>query len=321
MKNIFLLTFFIIFSLTSFSQKKPNVQTEFISTSSQCDACKERIEGKLNYTKGIKSAELDLETNKIEVKFSTKKITLLEIKQILNQLGYDANESKAKKEDVEKLPKCCQPKVMNQVDSVSYQPKVMIGQNMNQVDSVSYLIGKSIGGNIAREMPEVNRDLLLQGLLNEINAVESLIVDDGGKTISSYFENKTAIKKAKGVVFLENNKKDPMVKVTASGLQYKVITMGEGPKPTETSNVRVHYHGTTPEGKVFDSSVDRKEPITFALNQVIPGWTEGLQLMPVGSKFMLYIPSELAYGESPQGDVIEPFMPLVFEVELLSIEK
>lgn len=314
MKNIFLLTLFIILSLTSFSQKKPKVQTEFISTSSQCDACKERIEGKLNYTKGIKSAELDLETNKIEVKFSTKKINLLEIKQILNQLGYDANESKAKKEDVEKLPKCCQPKVMN------------------QVDSVSYLIGKSIGGNIAREMPEVNRDLMLQGLLNEINAVESLIVDDGGKTISSYFENKTAQKaaenakvfeanKAKGVAFLENNKKDPKVKVTASGLQYKVITMGKGPKPTDTSNVKVHYHGTTPEGKVFDSSVDRGEPITFALNQVILGWIEGLQLMPVGSKFMLYIPQELAYGESPQGDVIEPFMPLVFEVELLSIEK
>ena len=314
MKNIFLLTLFIIFSLTSFSQKKPKVQTELISTSSQCDACKERIEGKLNYTKGIKYAELDLETNKIEVKFSTKKITLLEIKQILNQLGYDANESKAKKEDVEKLPKCCQPKVMN------------------QVDSVSYLIGKSIGGNIAREMPEVNRDLMLQGLLNEINAVESLIVDDGGKTISSYFENKTAQKaaenakvfeanKAKGVAFLENNKKDPKVKVTASGLQYKVITMGKGPKPTDTSNVKVHYHGTTPEGKVFDSSVDRGEPITFALNQVILGWIEGLQLMPVGSKFMLYIPSELAYGESPQGDIIEPFMPLVFEVELLSIEK
>ena len=314
MKNIFLLTFFIVLSLTSFSQKKPKVQTEFISTSSQCDACKERIEGKLNYTKGIKSAELDIETNKIEVKFSAKKITLLEIKQILNQLGYDANESKAKKEDVEKLPKCCQPKVMN------------------QVDSVSYLIGKSIGGNIAREMPEVNRDLMLQGLLNEINAVESLIVDDGGKTISSYFENKTAqkaaenakvfeVNKAKGLAFLENNKKDPKVKVTASGLQYKVITMGKGPKPSDTSKVKVHYHGTTPEGKVFDSSVDRGEPITFALNQVILGWIEGLQLMPVGSKFMLYIPQELAYGESPQGDIIEPFMPLVFEVELLSIEK
>ena len=118
-------------------------------------------------------------------------------------------------------------------------------QVLNQIDSVSYLIGKSIGGNIAREMPEVNRDLMLQGLLNEINAVESLIVDDGGKTISSYFENKTAQKaaenakvfeanKAKGVAFLDNNKKDPKVKVTSSGLQYKVITMGKGPKPTDT---------------------------------------------------------------------------------------
>ena len=206
------------------------------------------------------------------------------------------------------------------------------GQVLNQIDSVSYLIGKSIGGNIAREMPEVNRDLLLQGLLNEINAAPSLIMDDGGKTISSYFERKTALKdaekakvyelnKEKGLAFLENNKKNPKVKVTASGLQYEVITMGKGPKPSDTSKVKVHYHGTTPEGKVFDSSVDRGEPITFALNQVILGWIEGLQLMPVGSKFMLYIPQELAYGESPQGDVIEPFMPLVFEVELISIEK
>ena len=206
------------------------------------------------------------------------------------------------------------------------------GQVLNQIDSVSYLIGKSIGGNIAREMPEVNRDLLLQGLLNEINAAPSLIMDDGGKTISSYFERKTALKdaekakvyelnKEKGLAFLEKNKKNPKVKVTASGLQYEVITMGKGPKPSDTSKVKVHYHGTTPEGKVFDSSVDRGEPITFALNQVIPGWIEGLQLMPVGSKFMLYIPQELAYGDNPQGDIIEPFMPLVFEVELLSIEK
>ena len=205
-------------------------------------------------------------------------------------------------------------------------------QVLNQIDSVSYLIGKSIGGNIAREMPEVNRDLMLQGLLNEINAAPSLIMDDGGKTISSYFERKTAIKdaekakvyelnKEKGLAFLEKNKKNPKVKVTASGLQYEVITMGKGPKPSDTSKVKVHYHGTTPEGKVFDSSVDRGEPITFSLNQVIPGWIEGLQLMPVGSKFMLYIPQELAYGDNPQGDIIEPFMPLVFEVELLGIEK
>ena len=205
-------------------------------------------------------------------------------------------------------------------------------QNMNQVDSVSYLVGVNIGGSIAREMPEVNKDLLIRGLLDILNGKELMILDQTGESLNSYFQNKAAIKdaakakkcednKAKGVAFLENNKKDSKVKITASGLQYKIITMGKGPKPTETSNVKVHYHGTTPEGKVFDSSVDRGEPITFALNQVILGWIEGLQLMPVGSKFMLYIPQELAYGESPQGDVIEPFMPLVFEVELLSIEK
>ena len=215
---------------------------------------------------------------------------------------------------------------------VSLVSLTTFGQNMNQIDSVSYLIGKSIGANIAREMPEVNRDLMMQGLLNEINAAPSLIMDDGGKTISSYFERKTALKdaekakvyelnKEKGLAFLEKNKKNPKVKVTASGLQYEVITMGKGPKPSDTSKVKVHYHGTTPEGKVFDSSVDRGEPITFSLNQVIPGWIEGLQLMPVGSKFMLYIPQELAYGDNPQGDIIEPFMPLVFEVELLGIEK
>jgi FKBP-type peptidyl-prolyl cis-trans isomerase FklB len=215
---------------------------------------------------------------------------------------------------------------------VSMLSVTTFSQVLTQIDSVSYLIGKSIGGNIAREMPEVNRDLMLQGLLNEINAAPSLIMDDGGKTISSYFERKTALKdaekakiyelnKEKGQAFLEKNKKNPKVKVTASGLQYEVITMGKGPKPSDTSKVKVHYHGTTPEGKVFDSSVDRGEPITFSLNQVIPGWIEGLQLMPVGSKFMLYIPQELAYGDNPQGDIIEPFMPLVFEVELLGIEK
>jgi len=215
---------------------------------------------------------------------------------------------------------------------VSMLSVTTFSQVLTQIDSVSYLIGKSIGGNIAREMPEVNRDLMLKGLLNEINAAPSLIMDDGGKTISSYFERKTALKdaekakiyelnKEKGQAFLEKNKKNPKVKVTASGLQYEVITMGKGPKPSDTSKVKVHYHGTTPEGKVFDSSVDRGEPITFSLNQVIPGWIEGLQLMPVGSKFMLYIPQELAYGDNPQGDIIEPFMPLVFEVELLGIEK
>ncbi len=109
MKNLLLGTIFILFSFSVFSQKKPTVESASITTSSQCNDCKDRIENKLNYTKGIKFAELDLETKKLEVKFSTKKINVVQIKKIINELGYDADESKAKKEDVEKLPKCCQP--------------------------------------------------------------------------------------------------------------------------------------------------------------------------------------------------------------------
>jgi len=125
-----------------------------------------------------------------------------------------------------------------------------------------------------------------------------------------------------GLAFLKNNKKNPKVKVTASGLQYIVMKPGKGPKPKATSKVKVHYHGTTPQGEVFDSSVKRGEPASFPLNQVIPGWTEGLQLMSVGAKYKFYIPQELAYGANPQpGSAIKPYMPLVFEVELIAIEK
>ena len=129
--------------------------------------------------------------------------------------------------------------------------------------------------------------------------------------------------KKEGIEFLEKNKLKESVITTASGLQYKVIKEGEGEKPTATSKVTVHYHGTTPDGTVFDSSVDRGEKISFGLNQVIPGWTEGLQLMSVGSKYIFFIPSELAYGSrAPQGGngPIKADMPLVFEVELFGIE-
>ncbi|MGB1451982.1 MAG: DUF1573 domain-containing protein, partial [Crocinitomicaceae bacterium] len=112
----------------------------------------------------------------------------------------------------------------------------------------------------------------------------------------------------------------PEVKITQSGLQYEVIREGLGLKPGPTSRVKVHYHGTTPAGDVFDSSVDRGQPSEFGLNQVIKGWTEGLQLMRAGSKYKFFIPQELAYGANPQpGSIIEPYMPLVFEVELLEV--
>lgn len=120
--------------------------------------------------------------------------------------------------------------------------------------------------------------------------------------------------------FLLKNKTNKDVVETESGLQYKVITLGTGVKPQATDEVKVHYHGTTIDGTVFDSSIERGEPIVFPLNGVIPGWTEGVQLMPVGSKFIFYIPSELAYGEQGAGNgAIKPGATLIFEIELLGI--
>jgi FKBP-type peptidyl-prolyl cis-trans isomerase len=124
----------------------------------------------------------------------------------------------------------------------------------------------------------------------------------------------------RGQDFLAENKKRPEVVETASGLQYEVLTQGDGPKPASASaKVNTHYHGTTIDGKVFDSSVQRGKPISFGLNQVISGWTEGLQLMPVGSKYKLYLPYNLAYGERGAGGAIPGGAALIFEVELLGI--
>jgi FKBP-type peptidyl-prolyl cis-trans isomerase FklB len=135
------------------------------------------------------------------------------------------------------------------------------------------------------------------------------------KMASQYGANKKA-----GEEFLAANKAKAGVTTTASGLQYEVIKKGTGAMPSNTAQVKVHYHGTLIDGTVFDSSVNRGEPATFGVNQVIKGWTEALQLMPVGSKYKLYIPQELAYGQAEQGN-IKPYSALIFEVELIAIEK
>jgi len=201
----------------------------------------------------------------------------------------------------------------------------------NQLDSVSYLIGQAIAANVMKDMSEVNKDIVMQGLGDGLYNKESMCSDPNNAVLNSYFQEKNRIKteqaeqenliaKVEGEKFLEKNKTKKNVQVTESGLQYIVLKKGNGPKPTATSKVKVHYHGTTPQGEVFDSSVDRGQPIEFGLNQVIKGWTEGVQLMPVGSKFKFFIPQELAYGANPQpGSAIMPYMPLVFEVELLEI--
>jgi FKBP-type peptidyl-prolyl cis-trans isomerase len=127
--------------------------------------------------------------------------------------------------------------------------------------------------------------------------------------------------KAEGEKFLAENKKREGVTTTASGLQYEVITKADGAKPAATDQVKVHYHGTLVDGKVFDSSRDRGEPVTFPVQGVIKGWVEALQLMPVGSKWKLFIPSDLAYGKQGAGADIGPDSALIFEVELLEIVK
>jgi FKBP-type peptidyl-prolyl cis-trans isomerase FklB len=182
-----------------------------------------------------------------------------------------------------------------------------------------------IAGNVLNDIPEANKEMILKGISDKLYGKSILLSDPSNTIVNRFFkkkqENQFSENKIAGERFLLQNKLDPSVIVTSSGLQYKVISMGTGEKPTSSTRVKVHYHGTTIEGKVFDSSVNRGEPATFGLNQVIPGWTEGLQLMPVGSKFKFYIPQELAYGANAPSQEIKPYSVLIFDVELFSIEQ
>jgi len=199
-------------------------------------------------------------------------------------------------------------------------------------DSAAYAIGTDIGNNITKNLPtapggkDLNQQLILAAFSDALNGKTSQIPADKVQSITqNYFVKQQAMEGAKnieaGKKFLDENGKRSGVKTTASGLQYEILKEGTGVKPLATDTVKVHYHGTTIEGKVFDSSVDRKEPATFAVNQVIPGWTEALEMMSVGSKWKIYVPSALAYGERGAGADIKPNATLVFEVELLEIKK
>ncbi len=202
-----------------------------------------------------------------------------------------------------------------------------------ELDSVSYAIGLDMALKLKANFSEANKELFIQGYNNGLDSTNMLINEkDVNMIISTYFKNKQqreatekaeetygAVKK-EGEDFLAENKTKDGVITTDSGLQYIILTEGEGDNPTSKSKVKVHYHGTLVDGTVFDSSVDRGTPSEFYVNQVIKGWTEGLQLMNVGSKYKFFIPQELAYGATPrQGGVINPFAALVFEVELIEI--
>lgn len=195
-------------------------------------------------------------------------------------------------------------------------------------DRVSYGIGRQMGQQLASNPFEgVNPDAVAKGLLDALNSVENPFTDDQMQEAFEEINNRMQAKQAEqakglaveGEAFLAENAKKAGIVTTASGLQYEVITQGTGEKPTATSKVKTHYHGTLIDGTVFDSSVDRGQPIDFPVNGVIAGWTEALQLMPVGSKYRLYIPYQLAYGERGAGASIKPFSALIFDVELIDI--
>lgn len=200
-----------------------------------------------------------------------------------------------------------------------------------QKDSISYFIGSDISRSLADIKDEVDIELIIQGIRDGMAGKEPMLTQNDMMATMQEFSSRMMKKreekkkeaalenKAAGDKFLEENKSNEGVMVTASGLQYQVLTEGSGPKPTADNKVKVHYRGTLLDGTEFDSSYKSGQPISFALTGVIKGWTEGLQLMNTGSKYKFFIPSELAYGDRGSGP-IGPNEVLIFEVELLSIE-
>ena len=201
-------------------------------------------------------------------------------------------------------------------------------------DQVSYMIGMAMAKQLDLAKDEIDVDVIAKAIKTSLAGQKMLLTDQQAAEIAQAFSQKMQAKQvakmmaeaktnlAKGEAFLATNAKAPGVQTTASGLQYQVITEGKGPKPQPTDVVRVNYKGTLLDGKTFDSSYDRNEPATFPLNQVVPGWQEGIAMMPVGSKYKFWIPAKLGYGDKgTPGGPIPPNATLVFEVELLDIVK
>jgi FKBP-type peptidyl-prolyl cis-trans isomerases 1 len=193
------------------------------------------------------------------------------------------------------------------------------------MDKISYALGLSIGNNFKSggvknlNLPDFSK--AIEDVFNDV--APAMGYEEAQQVINDYFlelqKGKTELNKTAGEEFLRINKNKAGVNTLPSGLQYEVLKQGDGAKPKATDQVKCHYEGRLIDGRVFDSSIQRGQPATFGLNQVIKGWTEALQLMPVGSKWRLFLPPELAYGPQQAGELIEPNSTLVFDVELLDI--
>ena len=198
----------------------------------------------------------------------------------------------------------------------------------NLKEKASYAVGISIAQNLLdQDLGALDVQKFSEGVGHVFEGKQLLLSQEEMQfSIQEFLDNERfkmhEQNKVEGEAFLEENKKRTEIQTTSSGLQYEIVHQGDGACPGKQDTVAVHYHGTLIDGTVFDSSVQRGTPASFGVHQVIPGWTEALQLMSVGSKYKLYIPQELAYGANPHpGGPIKPFSALIFEVELLNIEK
>ena len=218
--------------------------------------------------------------------------------------------------------------------SASFMAGNLLAQDLDltsEEGKAGYSIGVNIGMNLVNQMPmeDLNMASLIQGVSDALNGQLQMSEEEIMNAIQAFslaqqekFDAAQAEAAQAGVRFLEDNGQRPEVMITDSGLQYEVLEEGEAgaDSPRASDTVTVHYHGTLIDGTVFDSSVERNQPATFGLNQVISGWTEGVQLMKVGDKYRFYIPPELAYGETGAGGIIGPNATLIFDVELLEIQ-
>lgn len=196
---------------------------------------------------------------------------------------------------------------------------------IRRMDKVSYALGMSIGRQLQQmNAAEVNVDDFAQAIKDVFASQATLTEDEAQAAVESFFQKKAeeqaGAAKAEGETFLANNAKNEGVVTLPSGLQYQVLREGDGRKPSATDRVECHYEGTLINGQVFDSSYRRGETATFGLNQVIKGWTEGLQLMQEGAKYRFFIPYQLAYGERGAGQSIPPYAALIFDVELVKVK-